>query len=134
MAREITVDARVENIAAVTDFVDELLDAADCPARAKMRIDIAIDELFSNIARYAYGEGGGAVTVRAEVSPGSAALCFIDRGAPFNPLEREDPDVTLPAEEREIGGLGIFMVKESMDEVKYEYADGENRLKVVKKW
>ena len=134
MAREITVDARVENIAAVTDFVDELLDAAGCPARAKMRIDIAIDELFSNIARYAYGASGGEVTVRAEVSPGGAALCFIDRGAPFNPLEREDPDVTLPAEEREIGGLGIFMVKESMDEVSYEYADGENRLKVVKKW
>lgn len=134
MTREITVAAAIENIAAVTDFVDELLDAAECPMRAKMRLDIAVDELFSNIARYAYGDGGGDVTVRMELGDGRAALTFVDRGAPFNPLERDDPDVSLPAEQREIGGLGIFMVKGSMDEVKYERANDENRLTVVKKW
>ena len=134
MEREITVDARVENIAAVTEFVDGVLAPADCPMRAKMQLDIAIDELFSNIAHYAYGPEGGEVTVRASLGERSLTLVFVDRGAPFDPLGQADPDVTLPAEQREIGGLGIFMVKKSMDELSYERADGENRLKVVKKW
>ncbi len=134
MTREITVAAAIEGIAAVTDFVDELLEAADCPMRAKMQIDIAIDELFSNIAHYAYGSGGGDVTLRVEMGERSAELTFIDRGAPFNPLEQKEPDVTLPAEQRQIGGLGILMVRKSMDELSYEYEGGENRLRVVKRW
>lgn len=132
--KEITVDAAVEQINAVTDFVNAQLEAVDCPMRAQMQIDIAIDELFSNIAHYAYGDGGGSAVVRVETGEGFACITFIDRGKPFNPLETESPDVTLSAEDRQIGGLGIFMVKQCMDAVEYENADGENRLKVVKKW
>ena len=136
MIREITVNADIENIAVVTEFVNEALKTARCPGRAQMQIDIAIDELFSNIAYYAYGQRGGDILLRLEFPEvsGGVRLTFIDRGTPFNPLKKKDPDITLSAEERQIGGLGIYMVKQSMDEVSYEYTDGENRLTVVKKW
>ena len=99
-----------------------------------MQVNVAIDELFSNIAYYAY-EAEGDATVRVEIIEESMeiVLTFLDNGIPYNPLEKEDPDTTLSAEEREIGGLGIFMVKKTMDDVKYEYKDGQNILKIVKK-
>ena len=103
--------------------------------KAQMQIDIAIDELFSNIARYAYNPDVGPATVRVEVqeNPMAVVITFIDKGVPYDPLKKEDPDVTLSAEERDIGGLGIYMVKKSMDEVLYEYRDGQNILKIKKK-
>lgn len=133
--KELTVSATVENIQAVTDFVNEQLETAECPMKAQMQIDIAIDEIFSNIVHYAYGENGGDATVRIELSenPKSVVLTFIDGGIPYNPLEQTDPDTSLSAEERQIGGLGIFMVKKSMDNMTYEYKDGKNILKIIKK-
>ena len=132
--KELTIDARVENIGAVTDFVNEQLEALDCPMKAQMQIDIAIDELFGNIAHYAYNPKIGSATVRVEVmeDPLSVVITFIDDGVPYDPLQKKDPDVTLSAEEREIGGLGIYMVKKSMDEITYEYRDGQNILKIKK--
>ena len=99
-----------------------------------MQSNIAIDELYSNIAAYAYNEESGEVTVviEDESSPRAVNISFRDKGRPFNPLERKDPDVTLSARERKIGGLGIFMVKKSMDDVRYEYGDGENILTIRK--
>ena len=131
---EMTVEATLENIPAVTAFVDERLEALDCPMKAQMQIDVAIDELFSNIARYAYDPSGPA-TVRVDVDqePLSVRVTFIDHGKPYDPLAKEDPDVTLSAEDRQIGGLGIFMVKKSMDDVRYEYKDGQNILTVEKR-
>ncbi|MBQ4538575.1 MAG: ATP-binding protein [Oscillospiraceae bacterium] len=119
---------------AVTAFVDEQLEAFDCPMKAQMQIDIAIDELFSNIAYYAYNPDVGPATVRVEVveDPMAVVITFIDKGVPYDPLAREDPDTTLSAEERDLGGLGIYMVKKSMDEVTYEYKDGQNILKIKK--
>mgnify|MGYP003080580628 CR=1 FL=1 len=98
------------------------------------QIDIAIDEVFSNIAHYAYHPSVGSATVKIEVieEPMSVVITFIDGGTPYNPLEKEDPDITLSAEEREIGGLGIFMVKKSMDSIDYEYKDGQNILRIKK--
>ena len=127
-----TIAAVVENIDAVTDFVGEQLDAFDCPMKAQMQISIAIDEVFSNIAHYAYDDQTGEAIIRVEVTeePRAAVITFIDNGVPYNPLEKDDPDTTLSAEDREIGGLGIFMVKKSMDEVVYEYKDGQNILKI----
>jgi anti-sigma regulatory factor (Ser/Thr protein kinase) len=100
-----------------------------------MQINIAVDQLCSNIARYAYEPEKGPATVRVEVDPDSpeVVITFLDHGKPYNPLENEDPDITLSAEERGIGGLGIFMVKKTMDEIEYEYRDGKNILRVKKK-
>ena len=132
--KEITVEAKTENLDRVTDFVNEELEAWNCPLRTLHVIDIAVDELFGNIANYAYFPKTGPVTVRVEVKkePLSAVITFFDRGVPFDPLKKTDPDVTLSAEERGIGGLGIYMVKKSMDGVHYEYKDGQNILTVQK--
>ena len=131
---EITVAATLENIDTVTDFVNGELEMLDCPMKAQFQIDVAIDELFSNIALYAYNPEVGPATVRVEVAdnPTSVIITFLDHGVPYDPLAKEDPDVTLSAEERGIGGLGIFMVKKTMDDVKYEYRDGQNILMIKK--
>ena len=134
MKDEITVDAVLENVSGVTEFVDSILEQFECPMKAQMQIDVAIDELFSNIANYAYKDGKGKATIKIEIDESSLAvkLTFIDNGIPYNPLMHEDPDVTLSAEEREIGGLGIFIVKKSMDDVSYEYRDEQNILTIKK--
>ena len=133
--KELTIAATVENIGTVTEFVNEQLEALDCPMKAQMQIDIAIDELFGNIAHYAYNPDVGNATVRVEVTeePLAVIITFIDGGVPYDPLKAADPDITLSAEERQIGGLGIYMVKKSMDEITYEYKDGKNILSIKKK-
>ncbi len=133
--KEMTIAATVENIDAVTEFVDAQLEALDCPMKAQMQINIAIDELFGNIAHYAYNPDVGDATVRVEVQedPLSVIITFIDGGMPYDPLSSADPDTTLSAEERSFGGLGIFMVKKSMDEITYRYEDGKNILSIRKK-
>jgi len=133
--KELTIAATVENIAAVTDFVNAQLEALDCPVKAQMQIDIAIDELFGNIAHYAYHPEVGNATVRVEVTeePLAVIITFIDGGVPYDPLKAADPDITLTAEDRQLGGLGIYMVKKSMDEISYEYRDGKNILSIKKK-
>ena len=132
--KELTIAATVENIETVTTFVNEQLESYDCPMKAQMQIDIAIDELFGNIAHYAYNPEIGQVTVRVEVveAPLSVIITFIDNGVPYDPVAKANPDITLSAEEREIGGLGIYMVKKSMDEITYEYKDGQNILSIKK--
>lgn len=132
--KELTIDALTQNIPAVTAFIDEQLEALDCPMRAQMQIDIAIDELFSNIAYYAYNPDVGPATVRVEVldDPMAVVITFIDHGIPYDPLAKDDPNISLSIDEREIGGLGIYMVKKSMDSVTYEYRDGQNILTIKK--
>ena len=132
--KELTIVATVENIGVVTEFVNEQLEAFCCPMKAQMQIDIAIDELFGNIAHYAYNPDVGEATVCVEVTeePLAVVITFIDKGVPYDPLAKADPNITRSAEEREIGGLGIFMVKKTMDEITYEYKDGQNILKIKK--
>ena len=132
--KELTVQATVESLQAVTDFVDAQLEAVDCSMKAQTQIDIAIDELFANIAHYAYGEGTGEATVRFDFDEATrmASITFVDSGVPFDPTEKADPDVTLSAEERAIGGLGIFMVKKTMDKMEYSYENGFNILTIHK--
>lgn len=133
--KELIMDASIENITQAIDFVNEELRASACPERVRVQIDIAVDELLSNIAHYAYHPDAGLAIIRVEVNkePLSVVISFIDNGKPYDPLEKEDPDITLSMEEREIGGLGIYMVKKSMDEVSYEYKDGQNILRIKKK-
>ena len=132
--KELTITATVENIETVTDFVNQQLEALNCPMKAQMQIAIAIDELFGNIAHYAYNPDVGEATVRVEVveEPLAVVITFIDKGIPYDPLAKTDPNIKLSAEEREIGGLGIFMVKKTMDDITYEYKDGQNILKIKK--
>ena len=134
MLDELVFDATIDNIEAVTSFVNEHLEAMGFPMKAQMQIDIAIDELFGNICHYAYGSGTGTAKVRVEqlASEGSVRITFEDEGLPFNPLEHKDPDVTLGIEERGIGGLGIFMVKKIMDDVQYVRRGATNVLSIVK--
>ena len=129
------LEAVLENLAEVQSFVEEHLEAADCPMKAKMQIGVAVEEIFVNIANYAYAPGKGNATVRVEVSedPVAVTITFVDNGVPYDPMTKQDPDVTLSAAEREIGGLGIFMTKKIMDDISYEYKDGQNILKLKKK-
>lgn len=132
--KELTLDAELEKLDEVLAFVDAELEAAECSMKAQIQLDVAVEEIYVNIAHYAYGEGSGTATIRVETEPGQTVISFIDSGMPYNPLEKPDPDITLPAEERPIGGLGIFMVKKSMDDVAYEYKDGQNIFTITKKW
>ena len=132
--KELTLEAKVENISTVTDFVNAALEAWHCSMKVQMQIAVAIDEMFCNIARYAYPAGTGSATVQVELEkePPAVVVTFIDRGTPFNPLDKPDPDITLTAEERAAGGLGIFLVKKTMDDMSYEYRNGLNILRIKK--
>jgi anti-sigma regulatory factor (Ser/Thr protein kinase) len=132
--KELDIEATLENLDKVMAFVDEELEAVGCSMKAQMQIDIAVEEVYVNIANYAYNPTVGGVTIRVmiEENPLSVVLTFIDEGKPYDPLAKEDPDVTLAAEDRQIGGLGIFMVKKSMDNVSYEYNQGRNILTLKK--
>ena len=132
--KELTLSATLENIEVVTDFVNEQLEALDCPMKAETQIDIAIDEIFSNIVYYAYNSEIGQVTVRFEVSgePPTVTITFIDSGVPYDPLQKADPDTTISIEDRRNGGFGIYMVKKFMNDVTYAYRDGQNVLTIKK--
>ena len=132
--KDMEIDAILENFEAVQAFVDEELERLECPMATQIQIDIAVEEVFVNIAHYAYNPEVGKATIRVEIidDPLSIVMTFMDNGIPYDPLAKEDPDVTLPPEERKIGGLGVYMVKESMDDVKYEYRNGQNILTLRK--
>ncbi len=133
--KQITVNATVDSITDVTKFIDDELKKLGCPIKTQSQIDIAIDELVNNVASYAYAPGSGDLTVQFEFieSSRTAAITFIDSGLPFDPVAAADPDVTLPAEDRGVGGLGIFLVKKTMDNVVYKYLDGKNVLRIEKR-
>ena len=128
------LDATLKNLHKVLSYVDDELEKLNCPLKAKLQIDIAVEEVFVNIASYAYVHGIGKATVMIvpERDPTGISIVFKDSGIPYNPLEKPDPDVTLPAMDRQIGGLGIFMVKKSMDEMTYRYENGQNILTIRK--
>ena len=132
--KEIVVEATDENLPSVLSFIEDHLGEVDCPPKARMQIRLAAEEIFVNIAHYAYAPEKGRATVRVEVSeePVSVTITFMDHGVPYDPLAKRDPDVTLSASEREIGGLGIFMTKKVMDDVAYEYRGGQNILTLKK--
>lgn len=126
------VPAELDRVYEVQDFVNAALEEYDCDLKAQMQIEIAVEELFVNIAHYAYPNGKGGAEVSVGVEDGVASITFRDTGIPYDPLAREDPDVKLKAEDRSIGGLGIYMVKKSMDEMLYRYEDGHNVLTIRK--
>ena len=132
---ELTVDALVSNLDQVLAFVDSQLETMDCSMKAQMQIDVAVEEIYVNIANYAYAPETGKAYISVQPDPDNASVTieFRDNGIPFDPLAKADPDVTLSAEERNIGGLGIYMVKKSMDALEYSRKDGQNILTITKK-
>lgn len=134
--KELQVEATLENYGQVSAFVEEELAQRDCPMKVQLQVGMAVEELYGNIANYAYNPEVGPATIQVEVTedPLCVVITFLDQGKPYDPLKHEDPDVTLSLDEREVGGLGIFMVKKTMDDVKYEYVDGKNILTIRKNW
>ena len=130
-----TFPAKTDALADVLGFVEEMLESFDCPMKAQMAVAVAIEEVFVNVAHYAYGAAEGDVTLSIDFDESSRQVTFsmADKGMPFDPLKKPDPDITLSAEEREIGGLGIFITKKTMDTVTYAYENGENILTMIKK-
>ena len=133
--KEITLEAKIENIPRIIAFIDETLEAWDTAMKAQMQIDVAADEILANISHYAYAPNTGEATVRLHIDEATrmATIIFIDRGVPFDPLAKADPDVTLAKQDRQIGGLGIYIVKKTMDAVEYQRKDGCNILTIRKK-
>ena len=127
--------AKTDALPEILGFVEETLESCECSMKDQTAICVAIEEVFVNVASYAYGEGTGNVTLEIGFDKVSRDVTFrmIDQGIPFDPLQKPDPDITLSIEERQIGGLGIFIVKKTMDTVCYTYEDGKNILTMTKK-
>ncbi|MBQ3842031.1 MAG: ATP-binding protein [Ruminiclostridium sp.] len=134
MIRTLDIEARRENLDDVIGFIDALLEDSGCPMKTQLQTELAVEEIFINIASYAYEPDIGKAKISAGVSgePPVMTMVFEDSGVPYDPLAKEDPDITLPAKERRVGGLGILLVKKNMDDVKYEYRDGKNILTLTK--
>ena len=126
--KKIKVEAKEENLDKVLDFIRRSAEEADCPLKIQNQICIASEEIFVNIAHYAYGDKSGEAEISLDISDMQRkfTIIFSDNGIPYDPLAKEDPDITLSAEKRQVGGLGIYIVKKSMDNVSYEYRGGKN--------
>ena len=144
MRKTFQCEAKIENLNKATAFLEETLEEIGCGMKPSMQLSVALEEIFVNIAHYAYAKtdssgkiipdtGSGQMSLTLVAEDGKVYMTFEDEGIPYNPLEKKDPDVTLSVEEREIGGLGIYMVKKSMDEITYENKDGKNILTLMKK-
>ena len=134
--KKIRVAATKENLETVTAFLDEILDEKDCPLKIRLQIDLALEEMYINIANYAYTPKTGEMELRVafDEAERELTLVLIDSGIPYDPLAKKDPDVTLSAEKRKIGGLGIYLVKKTMDSMTYERRDGRNIVTMKKKF
>ena len=130
-----TLDAVPENFAAVQDWIREHLASIPCSVRTLLELDMIVEEVFINIANYAYGKqiGKAWVDLSMDDSGKHLIMTFRDKGIPYDPLKKETPDLKSPAEKRAIGGLGIFLVHEYSDSLSYQYKDGENQLTISKK-
>ncbi|WP_414150781.1 ATP-binding protein [Acetobacterium carbinolicum] len=132
--KKLTVDASTENLSRILEFIDAELEAAGADMKMIFQVDLAVEEIYTNIAHYAYAPDDGKVIIQFDAygDPLLVEIQFIDCGKPFNPLNNPDPDITLTAEERQIGGLGVLMVKKTMDEVDYRFEENKNILTIKK--
>lgn len=132
--KELTVTASLDQLDYVLQFINSELNEYGCPEKERLQIAIAVEEIYVNIAQYAYAPNVGTAIIRfsAEHEPLRFTIQFMDGGKPYNPLAKSDPDITLDAEERGIGGLGVFIVKKNMDNVRYEYMNGKNIFTISK--
>lgn len=131
---ELDIMAVRENLPQVLEFVEDNIRNTECSDKIRTQLYIAVEEIFVNISSYAYDPEVGRTFIRVEIidEPLTVKLCFIDNGQPYDPLAKPDPNLNIPLRERKKGGLGIFMVKKTMDDVSYEYKDGQNILTIRK--
>ena len=132
--KQITIPAKVEKLDTLLDFITDIMQKLNINEMLQSKISVAVEEIFVNIAHYAYPSKDGDVIISVNNQNDRIMIELRDTGVPYNPLEKEDPDITLSAEERSIGGLGIFMVKKIMDDVTYEYNNGQNILTLIKNY
>lgn len=132
--KELRLDATIENYETVNAFVEEQLEAQECPMKVQIQLLVALEEMYVNVAHYAYGEETGMATIQTDIVPGRAEIWIIDSGMAFDPLAKPDPDIHLSAEDRPIGGLGVYMVKKSMDAFTYERKNEQNIVYFAKNW
>jgi anti-sigma regulatory factor (Ser/Thr protein kinase) len=130
--RTLHIEASVGKLSEVLCFADEIMDAADVGMKTRMQISLALEELFVNVAQYAYKDRSGSVTIEAGMQGDRFTVVLSDLGIPYNPLEHKDPDITQSADERPVGGLGTFMVRKTMDTFEYRYEDGKNVTTIQK--
>ena len=134
MQEELVIEAIVDNLNAVNLFVHKSIEQFEVSKRTLMQLDLVVEEIFVNIASYAYSPNTGLVKIllKTDIEPLSISLTFIDSGVPYNPLEKSDPDVNLSVDDRQIGGLGIFLTKNFVDDISYQFVDGQNVLHLTK--
>ncbi len=132
--KKIVIEATLDNLGKVNDFVEDFLKEKECSPKVRMQLEVVVEEIFTNIANYAYGDDVGQVTIEGSLEDDAAKfrLKFMDHGVPYNPLKQPEPDITTGADERSVGGLGIFLVKKSVDDISYQHDDGQNILTIVK--
>ena len=131
--KELTVEARLDNLEKVIDFISRNLEEAGGSPAIEIQVHLAVEEIFVNVASYAYEPGTGPVTIQCgPLGSDRFEIIFIDQGVPYDPMAKDDPDVTLEIEERQIGGLGIFLAKQYMEEMNYQYENGSNILTMIK--
>ncbi|MGN0538122.1 MAG: ATP-binding protein [Acutalibacteraceae bacterium] len=132
--KRLTVNADIQNLSKVLEFIVGGLPKDSQKGKFQQDIELVCEEIFVNICNYAYGDKTGMAEIETDISEGKLTIIFHDNGIPFNPLTRQNPDISLPPEERSIGGLGIYLVKKLADEVSYRYDENTNILTVVKKF
>lgn len=132
----LTIEALTKNLPKVLEFVRTCLEQGSCPAATQRQIELAVEEIFVNIANYAYGNAVGSAQLCCTLKKKPLGICITisDKGCEFNPLLHKETDLTLPIQERNIGGLGIFLVKKIVDEVTYERKENCNVLTLKKNW
>lgn len=133
--KRLDIEAKIDKLNDVLQFLEAQLEENNCSPKAQVQLDVAVEEIFVNIAHYAYSnkEDGRAIIDIEFPKDDYVSITFYDKGIPYDPLAKEDPDITLSADERPIGGLGIYMVKKSMDEVAYRHENGQNIFTIGKK-
>ena len=134
MKEELVIEAVIDNLDDVNLFVHKSIEQFEVSKRTLMQLDLIVEEIFVNVASYAYAPNTGSVKILIEVKeePLTVSLTFIDSGVPYNPLEKSDPDINLSADDRQIGGLGIFLTKNLVDDISYQFVDGQNILQLTK--
>ena len=133
---ELSIEATIENLEKVEEFIDENLDKCNFSKKRMSQIKISVEEIYVNIAHYAYSPNTGMAKISVDINQDDKymEIVFIDQGKPYNPLEKKDPDVKLKVSERQMGGLGIYMTKKLMDDISYEYSHGKNILTLKNNW
>ncbi len=135
---DLTVYAKLDQLDTVLGLVQKALSESTCPPKIQKKILVCAEELFVNVVNYAYGSVPGKFTLELEINDtdtgGQISICMKDHGVPFDPLQHKTPELTASAEDRKIGGLGIYMVRNIMDQISYEYLEQKNIVRMTKKW